>query len=52
MEHTIKYYPVGNADCTLIKLDNGKTIIVDCQILSDLTDGKGSRSTTMLRQIC
>ena len=25
MEHIIKYYPVGNADCTLIKLDNGKT---------------------------
>lgn len=45
MEHTIKYYPVGNADCTLIKLDNGKTIIVDCQILADLTDGKG-------KQIC
>ena len=43
MEHTIKYYPVGNADCTLIKLDNGKTIIVDCQILSDLTDGKGKQ---------
>ena len=41
MEHTIKFYPVGNADCTLIKLDNGKTIIVDCQLLSDLTDGKG-----------
>ena len=38
MEHTIKYYPVGNADCTLIKLDKGKTIIVDCQILADLTD--------------
>ena len=43
MEHTIKYYPVGNADCTLIKLDNGKTIIVDCQILEDLTDGKGKQ---------
>lgn len=43
MEHTIKYYPVGNADCTLIKLDNGMTIIVDCQILSDLTDGKGKQ---------
>ena len=28
MEHIIKYYPVGNADCTLIKLDNGKTILV------------------------
>ena len=43
MEHIIKYYPVGNADCTLNKLDNGKTIIVDCQILADLTDGHGKQ---------
>ena len=43
MEHIIKYYPVGNADCTLIKLDNGKTIIVDCQIFADLTDGHGKQ---------
>ncbi len=43
MEHIVKYYPVGNADCTLIKLDNGKTIIVDCQILEDLTDGHGKQ---------
>lgn len=43
MEHIIKYYPVGTADCTLIKLDNGKTIIVDCQILADLTDGNGKQ---------
>ena len=43
MEHIIKYYPVGNADCTLIKLDNGKTIIVDCQILTNLTDGHGKQ---------
>lgn len=43
MEHIIKFYPVGNADCTLIKLDNGKTIIVDCQILADLTDGHGKQ---------
>lgn len=43
MEHIIKYYPVGNADCTLIKLDNGKTILVDCQILADLTDGHGKQ---------
>lgn len=43
MEHIIKYYPVGTADCTLIKLDNGKTIIVDCQLLSDLTDGNGKQ---------
>ena len=43
MEHIIKFYSVGNADCTLIKLDNGKTIIVDCQILADLTDGHGQQ---------
>ena len=43
MEHIIKYYPVGNADCTLIKLDNGKSIIVDCQILTNLTDGHGKQ---------
>ena len=43
MEHIIKYYPVGNADCSLIKLDNGMTVIVDCQILADLTDGKGKQ---------
>ena len=43
MEHIIKFYPVGNADCTLIKLGNGMTIIVDCQILDDLTDGLGKQ---------
>lgn len=32
MEHTIKFYPVGTADCILIKLEDGKTIIIDCQI--------------------
>ena len=28
MEHKIKFYPVGNADCTLVKLNNGKTIVI------------------------
>lgn len=28
MEHKIKFYPVGNADCTLVKLSNGKTIVI------------------------
>lgn len=32
MEHKIKIYPVGNADCILVKLSNGKTILFDCQI--------------------
>ena len=36
MEHLIKIYPVENADCTLIKLGNGITIIVDCQICNHL----------------
>lgn len=32
MEHKIKFYPVGNADCTLIKLGDGTTILIDCFI--------------------
>ncbi len=43
MEHIIKYYPVGNADCSLIKLSDGKTIIVDCQFLADLTNDEGKQ---------
>ena len=42
MEHTIKFYPVGNGDCTLIKLSNGRTIIVDCQI-NDPYDKNGKQ---------
>lgn len=42
MEHKIKFYPVGNADCTLIKLSNGKTIIIDCQI-KDAFDEDGKQ---------
>ena len=38
MEHLIKIYPVENADCSLIKLGNGITIIVDCQIFDNLDD--------------
>lgn len=32
MKNIIKFYPVGTADCSLIKLGNGYTIIIDCQI--------------------
>lgn len=38
--NTIKFYPVGTADCSLIKLENGQTIIVDCQI-KDCKDKDG-----------
>lgn len=41
-KHFIKFYPVGNADCSLIKLSNGMTIIVDCQILP-VYDDKGNQ---------
>ena len=43
MEHTIKFYPVDNADCTLIKLSNGKTVIIDCQFFSNLNDKDGKQ---------
>lgn len=29
MNHTIKFFPLGNADTTLIKLESGKRILVD-----------------------
>lgn len=40
MEHIIKYYPVGNGDCSLIKLDDGTTIVIDCQIAEITNDNK------------
>ena len=40
MEHIIKYYPVGNGDCSLIRLDDGTTIIIDCQIPDITKDNK------------
>jgi len=40
MKHIIKYYPVGNGDCSLIKLDDGATIIIDCQIAEITKDNK------------
>lgn len=43
MEHLIKFYPVENADCTLIKLDNEKTIITDCQFFDNLNDDNGNQ---------
>lgn len=40
-EHKIKFYPVGNADNTLIKLSDNTTIIIDCQIREGETDTNG-----------
>mgnify|MGYP002526455229 FL=1 len=42
MENYVKFYPVGNGDCSLIKLDNGITIIIDCQIAEITKDNKNS----------
>lgn len=41
MVHILKFYPVNNADCTLIKLSNGKTVIIDSQII-DAYDKDGN----------
>ncbi len=32
MNHTIKYYPVGNGDQSLIVLKDGTTLMIDCNI--------------------
>ena len=42
MEHIIKFYPVGNADCTLVKLANERTIIIDCSFREVTKDDKGN----------
>lgn len=44
MEHIIKFYPVGNADCTLVKLENGRTIIIDC-CFREMTNDKDGNPT-------
>lgn len=38
--HSIKHYPVGNGDCSLIKLNDGTSIIIDCQIFEITDDNK------------
>lgn len=45
MAHIIKYYPVGSADCSLVKLSNGKTIIIDCQITEVQKDKNGKETS-------
>ena len=40
-QHKIKFYPVGNADNTLIKLHDGTTILIDCQIREGEDDSNG-----------
>ena len=37
VKHYVKFYPVDNGDCALIKLSNGKTVIIDTQI-REITD--------------
>ena len=45
MAHIIKYYPVGSADCSIVKLDNGKTVIIDCQITEVQKDKNGKATS-------
>ncbi len=36
--HTIKFYPVGNGDCSQIILDNGKRVLMDFRQHSNATN--------------
>ena len=38
MPATISIFPVGNGDMTLITLDNGQTVLIDCNILQAADD--------------
>lgn len=40
VKHYVKFYPADNGDCALIKLSNGKTIIIDSQIREVTEDNK------------
>lgn len=42
--HKIKFYPVDNADTTLIKLDNKTTVLIDCQIRGCEENGNGVKT--------
>lgn len=35
MSAEVRYYPVGNGDCSLITTPSGQTILVDCRIIND-----------------
>ncbi len=42
MNSKIKFYPVGNGDQTLIRLSDGTTINIDCNIRAGNTDSNGN----------
>jgi hypothetical protein len=45
-EPTVTHYPVGNGDATLIRLDDGMTILIDCNIRESTDeDGRPPRIT-------
>jgi len=41
ISHKIKFYPVGNADNTFIKLEDKTTVLIDCQIREGEEDTNG-----------
>lgn len=42
MKNEIKFYPVGNGDQSLIKLKDGATILIDCNIRESEDDSSGN----------
>lgn len=41
--HKLKFYPLGNADCTLIQLENDRIILVDFADMKDSEDDSDKR---------
>ena len=41
--HKLTFYPLGNADCTLIGLDNGQNILFDYADMGDPSDDEDRR---------
>ncbi|MBL6945879.1 MAG: hypothetical protein ISR47_04510 [Rhodospirillales bacterium] len=40
MAGSVTYFPVGNADMSLVKLSDGFTILVDCYLQEEATDNR------------
>lgn len=48
--HTLTFYPLGNADCLCIELENGRVMIVDyAHVKTDSADDKRCDLATLLR---
>jgi len=48
--HKVTFFPLGNADCSLIELDNGRKMIIDFAAMKD-SDDKGDKRCNLEDEI-